>query len=333
MVVSLIIHGMLECEIQNSHGICKHYRRPSVAKPKPTRGVLCALLDLLDRDRRGGMGPVFTLVPMRQAGTKCELCPHFLFLLDSVAWMFDCCLMPQLVLAPDGKDLKSPAQGLVPFPHITCREVTSLSDAEQRPTFREVLLGINSRPDLGTVYLGRGTYLRYLGRPYSRCPLALESKVVIADPEIQVSLNTYYLPFLTSFKYCIQPGHLYRARPRATCKFAFPGFLITVHSPSIQFDPFLSYIHYLHNKHRLHAPRLSLNLYTTVHRPFTNGIMSDNAEKETTPQIDTPVTKVEITPNKVEISTAPETQAIPQNDNVAHALAGAGGGLLSMILT
>jgi adenine nucleotide transporter 17 len=61
--------------------------------------------------------------------------------------------------------------------------------------------------------------------------------------------------------------------------------------------------------------------------------MSDNAEKETTPQIDTPVTKVEITPNKVEISTAPETQAIPQNDNVAHALAGAGGGLLSMILT
>ncbi|KAF5605535.1 mitochondrial carrier domain protein [Fusarium subglutinans] len=61
--------------------------------------------------------------------------------------------------------------------------------------------------------------------------------------------------------------------------------------------------------------------------------MSDNAEKETTPQINTPVTKVEITPNKVEITAAPETQAIPQNDNVAHALAGAGGGLLSMILT
>ncbi|RBR12388.1 uncharacterized protein FIESC28_08648 [Fusarium coffeatum] len=61
--------------------------------------------------------------------------------------------------------------------------------------------------------------------------------------------------------------------------------------------------------------------------------MSDNAEKETTPQIDSPVTKVEITPNKVEIEKAPEVPAIPQNDNVAHALAGAGGGLLSMILT
>ena len=61
--------------------------------------------------------------------------------------------------------------------------------------------------------------------------------------------------------------------------------------------------------------------------------MSDNAEKETTPQIDSPVTKVEITPNKVEIEKTPEVPAIPQNDNVAHALAGAGGGLLSMILT
>jgi adenine nucleotide transporter 17 len=61
--------------------------------------------------------------------------------------------------------------------------------------------------------------------------------------------------------------------------------------------------------------------------------MSDNAEKETTPQIDSPVTKVEITPTKVEIEKAPEVPAIPQNDNVAHALAGAGGGLLSMILT
>ncbi|KAM0564530.1 hypothetical protein ACHAPJ_000744 [Fusarium lateritium] len=60
--------------------------------------------------------------------------------------------------------------------------------------------------------------------------------------------------------------------------------------------------------------------------------MSDNADKETTPQIDTPVTKVEITPNKIEIDKAPEP-AIPQNDNVAHALAGAGGGLLSMVLT
>lgn len=80
-----------------------------------------------------------------------------------MAGIFDCCLVPQLGLVPNGKDLKSPAQGIVPFPHITCREVTSFSDAEQRPTFREVLLGINSRPDLGTVYLGRGTYLRYLG--------------------------------------------------------------------------------------------------------------------------------------------------------------------------
>ncbi|KAM5355645.1 hypothetical protein ACJ41O_002291 [Fusarium nematophilum] len=49
--------------------------------------------------------------------------------------------------------------------------------------------------------------------------------------------------------------------------------------------------------------------------------MSDNAEKETTPQVGTP--------EKVEIQKA----AIPQNDNVAHALAGAGGGILSMVLT
>ncbi|CAJ0545710.1 Ff.00g091830.m01.CDS01 [Fusarium sp. VM40] len=61
--------------------------------------------------------------------------------------------------------------------------------------------------------------------------------------------------------------------------------------------------------------------------------MSDNIDKETTPQVDSPVTKVEITPTKIEINKAPETPALPQNDNVAHALAGAGGGLLSMILT
>jgi adenine nucleotide transporter 17 len=61
--------------------------------------------------------------------------------------------------------------------------------------------------------------------------------------------------------------------------------------------------------------------------------MSDNIDKETTPEIDSPVTKVEITPTKIEIEKAPEVPAIPQNDNVAHALAGAGGGLLSMILT
>jgi adenine nucleotide transporter 17 len=61
--------------------------------------------------------------------------------------------------------------------------------------------------------------------------------------------------------------------------------------------------------------------------------MSDNVDKETTPEIDSPVTKVEITPTKIEIEKAPEVPAIPQNDNVAHALAGAGGGLLSMILT
>lgn len=58
--------------------------------------------------------------------------------------------------------------------------------------------------------------------------------------------------------------------------------------------------------------------------------MSDNADKETTPQVEIPE-KVEITPAKVIITA--EKAPIPQNDNVAHALAGAGGGLLSMVLT
>ncbi|KAF4969376.1 hypothetical protein FZEAL_10236 [Fusarium zealandicum] len=53
--------------------------------------------------------------------------------------------------------------------------------------------------------------------------------------------------------------------------------------------------------------------------------MSDNIVKETTPLVDTP--------EKVEIKVVPAQDPIPQNDNVAHALAGAGGGLLSMILT
>ncbi|KAI8684534.1 hypothetical protein NCS57_00119800 [Fusarium keratoplasticum] len=57
--------------------------------------------------------------------------------------------------------------------------------------------------------------------------------------------------------------------------------------------------------------------------------MSDNADKETTPQVEIPE-KVEITPARVVVT---EKAPIPQNDNVAHALAGAGGGLLSMVLT